>query len=75
MQYGERSDNVRRLQQFMTSHFASYNQYYPTGYYGDLTKAGVAEFQRRTGMSGPDADGSIVGPRTKAQLWRHGYRG
>lgn len=75
MRYGERSENVRRLQQFMTSHFESYNQYYPTGYYGLMTRDGIAEFQRRTGITGPDATGEIVGPRTKMQLWRHGFRG
>lgn len=75
MQYGERSDNVQRLQQFMTSRFESYNQYYPTGYYGNMTRDGIAEFQRRTGITGPDANGEIVGPRTKVQLWRRGFRG
>lgn len=72
MHLGERSENVLRLQRFMTSHFQSYNDYYPTGYYGSVTKAGIAEFQRRTGITGPDADGSIVGPRTKVQLAKHG---
>jgi len=75
MQYGERSDNVLRLQQFMTRVFASYNTYVPTGYYGDATKAGVAEFQRRTAVTGADANGATVGPRTKVQLWRVGFRG
>ena len=72
MRFGERSENVRRLQQFMTTHFASYNPYYPTGYYGEMTRDGIAEFQRRTGITGPDANGTIVGPRTKAQLAAYG---
>ncbi|MCA1695660.1 MAG: N-acetylmuramoyl-L-alanine amidase [Actinobacteria bacterium] len=71
MTYGERSDNVLRLQRFMTSHFASYNQYEPTGLYWTKTRDGIAEFQRRTGI---DANGVMVGPRTKLQLWRYGYR-
>jgi N-acetyl-anhydromuramyl-L-alanine amidase AmpD len=70
MRYGERSDNVLRLQQFMTSKFQSYNKYAPTGYYGDATKAGIAEFQRRTGIVG--GDGENVGPQTKVQLAKYG---
>ncbi|HVI80651.1 MAG TPA: N-acetylmuramoyl-L-alanine amidase [Candidatus Acidoferrum sp.] len=75
LQYGQRSEEVRHLQEFMTKAFAGYNKYTPTGYYGDSTKAGVAEFQRRVGITGPDANGEIVGPRTKVQLWNFGYRG
>jgi hypothetical protein len=33
----------------------------------------VAEFQRRTGITGPDADGSVVGPRTLAKLQTFGF--
>jgi N-acetyl-anhydromuramyl-L-alanine amidase AmpD len=71
---GDRSDQVMKLQKFMTSHFASYNRYNPTGYYGDQTAAGMAEFQKRTGITGPDADGTIVGPRTMAQLTTYGFQ-
>lgn len=73
MQYGERSDNVRRLQQFMTRQFASYNRYSPTGFYGDATTAGIREFQHRVGVTG--GDGRNVGPQTKRALWSHGFRG
>jgi peptidoglycan hydrolase-like protein with peptidoglycan-binding domain len=58
----------------MTRVFPSYNRYTPTGFYGDLTKAGLAEFQFRVGITGSDADGSIVGPRTTAALARFGIR-
>jgi hypothetical protein len=75
LSYGQTSEAVRHLQQFMVSHFPSYNKYTPTAFYGDLTKAGVAEFQRRVGITGSDADGSIVGPRTNAALYKYGYRG
>jgi hypothetical protein len=72
--YGERNDRVMDLQRFMTKIYPSYNNYVPTGFYGDQTKAGMAEFQRRTGVTGPDADGSIVGPRTMSKLRENGFR-
>lgn len=72
--YGERSDRVMALQRFMTTRFPSYNPYSPTGFYGDATKAGIAEFQRRVGVTGAGADGSIVGPRTLAKLRELGFR-
>lgn len=71
--YGERSDHVLTLQKFMTSHFPSYNRYRPTGFYGEATRDGVREFQKRTGITGPDADGFIVGPRTLAKLQSFGF--
>lgn len=71
---GDRSDSVMTLQRFMTSYFRSYNAYQPTGYYGLATQSGVAEFQRRTRITGPDADGSIVGPRTLAKLREFGFQ-
>jgi N-acetyl-anhydromuramyl-L-alanine amidase AmpD len=75
LQYGQTSDAVHKLQEFLTRTFGSYNKYVPTGYYGDKTVEGVKEFQRRVGITGPDADGRIVGPRTNAKLWDYGYRG
>lgn len=71
--FGERNDLVRTLQQFMTSAFPSYNPYRPTGYYGLATAEGIAEFQKRTGITGPDADGKTCGPRTMAELRKHGF--
>jgi hypothetical protein len=68
--YGERSDRVRRLQQFLIGAFGAYNKYPATGLFGDLTLAGVKEFQFRVGLA---ADG-IVGPKTVAALERYGYR-
>lgn len=69
--YGERSDRVRRLQEFMTRQFHAYNNYVPTGYYGDSTTAGLAEFQMRVGIRG--GDGRNVGPQTSAALQRFGF--
>ena len=71
---GDRNDRVKNLQNFMTAMFRSYNMYRPTGYYGIATKAGVAEFQRRTGITGSDADGTIVGPRTLRELGKFGFQ-
>jgi peptidoglycan hydrolase-like protein with peptidoglycan-binding domain len=70
---GERNERVMKLQWFMTTTFPSYNMYRPTGYYGLATVAGVAEFQRRTGITGPDADGKVVGPRTLRELGKFGF--
>lgn len=70
---GDRNDRVMRLQQFMTSMFHGYNMYRPTGFYGLATRDGVAEFQRRTGITGPDANGEVVGPRTLAKLMEFGF--
>lgn len=72
--YGDRGDRVMRLQQHMTTVYRGYNAYVPTGFYGDATKSGVAEFQSRVGITGSDADGSIVGPRTMNALIQRGFR-
>ena len=72
--YGDRNANTLRLQEHMTSAYRGYNPYAPSGFYGDQTKAGVAEFQDRVGITGPDADGSIVGPRTLKELVQRGFR-
>jgi hypothetical protein len=72
--YGDRSEHVLKLQQHMTTAYRGYNTYTPTGFYGDATKAGIAEFQDRVKMTGPDADGSIVGPRTLTELTQRGFR-
>lgn len=69
----DRNERVMKLQQFMTRTFASYNMYRPTGFYGLATRDGVFEFQRRAGITGPDADGTIVGPRTLAKLKEFGF--
>lgn len=67
---------VRELQAFLRRVFPSYASNLPaTGNYLDQTKQVVAEFQRRAGVTGSDADGSIVGPRTVTALRRFGYTG
>lgn len=74
LRYGETSPAVRHLQEFLVRTFPSYNGYTPTGFYGDKTKAGLAEFQARAGVQGSPLDGSIVGPATNSALARFGYR-
>jgi len=69
----DRNERVMKLQQFMTTVFRSYNLYRPTGYYGLATVEGVKEFQRRTGITGPDANGEVVGPRTLRELGKFGF--
>ena len=74
--YGMRlHPTVRKVQFFLVRAFPSYAAGLPdTGNYYDETARVVAEFQRRTGITGPDADGRTIGPRTWAQLVAHGYR-
>lgn len=73
-QYGDTSDRVRKLQDHMTTVYRGYNPYTPTGFYGDATQAGIAEFQDRAGIISLDADGSIVGPQTMTKLMQYGFR-
>jgi GH25 family lysozyme M1 (1,4-beta-N-acetylmuramidase) len=76
LNYGMRGNKgVESLQRFMRDKYRGYNTYSATGNYLDQTAAGIAEFQRRTGITGPDADGKTVGPRTKRALWDAGWRG
>lgn len=45
-----------------------------TGNYLDETKALVARIQAQVGITGSDADGSVIGPRTKTELASRGFR-
>lgn len=71
------SNAVARLQSFLARMFPAYastcGTLPATGNYLDITVKWIAEFQRRTGISG--GDGRNVGPQTKAKLWSFGYRG
>jgi peptidoglycan hydrolase-like protein with peptidoglycan-binding domain len=46
----------------------------PLGNYLEQTKAVVAAAQKQMGITGPDADGSIIGPKTKAALASRSFR-
>jgi hypothetical protein len=73
MEYGQTSDEIRRLQTWLNRMFPSYSRLPVTGYYGDLTTAVIKEFQRRVGIVG--ADGRNCGPLTCAKLFEYGFRG
>jgi hypothetical protein len=70
---GDTGDEVRALQTFARQVFPDYAPTVVDGVYGEDTRRFVAEFQRRVGITGPDADGRIVGPKTLAALARFGY--
>jgi hypothetical protein len=66
---------VANLQTFLRHTFPAYAGDLPsTGNYLAQTVAAVAEFQDRAGVTGEDADGTVVGPRTNPALARYGYR-
>jgi lysozyme len=72
MAYGQTSDSVRHLQDWLNHMFESYSHLPVTGFYGDLTQAVIREFQRRVNIVG--GDGANVGPLTRAKLYEHGFR-
>ena len=73
-QRGDSGDRVWNLQKFMTRVYPRYNTYTPNGYYGPGTTAGVRTFQANVGITGPDANGEIVGPATMRELMGRGFR-
>ena len=78
LKYGMRDNpSVASLQRFCNAH--NWQPELPllpaTGNYLDQTKDVVRRAQIQMGVGGPDADGSIIGPRTNAALWQRGYRG
>ncbi len=72
---GDAGPAVAALQKFLNATFPLYSHIdLGPERYGPQTVAVVAEFQRRAGVTGPDADGRTVGPRTWAALERYGFR-
>lgn len=57
----------------MTQTIAVVGEFDPAG--TPQTVAATKTFQARAGITGPDADGTNVGPRTLAAAWAAGYRG
>jgi hypothetical protein len=71
---GDTGPAVAALQKFLNATFPAYSHIdLGPQRYGPQTVAVVAEFQRRAGVTGPDADGRIVGPRTWAALDSFGF--
>lgn len=64
MKIGSRGESVRSLQTFLASNSYLYPQGLVTGYYGNLTKEAVIQFQIVYDL---EADG-VVGPMTRAKL-------
>lgn len=73
MKFGDKNQDVYHLQLWACARY-SYWSFEATGYYGERTQRALAEFQRRMGITGPDAIGTPVGPRTKHALWIEGWR-
>lgn len=72
---GDTGPAVAALQKWLNATFPAYSNINLTPRrYGPQTVAVIAEFQKRAGVTGPDANGRIVGPRTWAALEHHGYR-
>jgi surface antigen len=77
LQYGMRSDSrVVALQRWLNAYDwrPALPLLPPTGNYLAQTRTVVAAAQRQCGVSGADADGSIVGPRTIAAFAARGAR-
>jgi len=71
---GDTGPAVAALQKFMNATFPLYSHIdLGPQRYGPQTVAVIAEFQRRAGVTGPDADGRTVGPRTWAALEHFGF--
>lgn len=77
LQRGTTSPSVAHLQRFCNDYnWVPALPLLPlTGFYGDQTTAVIKSAQAQMGVTGSDADGTIVGPRTNAALWVRGYRG
>ncbi len=72
---GDTGSAVLALQWWLNRVFPSYSRIdLKPQRYGPQTVAVIAEFQRRAGVTGPDVDGRLIGPRTWAALEAHGYR-
>ena len=75
LRQGDTGPAVAKLQAFLNSTFPAYSKIdVGPQRYGPQTVGVIREFQRRSGVTGSDADGTIVGPRTWAKLLEAGYR-
>lgn len=71
------SEAVKRLQEFLNKE--DWNPELPllpvTGNYLGQTQGVIRRAQAQCGVTGDDADGSVVGARTNRAFWARGYRG
>lgn len=75
LKQGDTGPAVARLQSWLNAHYPAYSKLdLGPQRYGPQTVAVVKEFQRRSGVTGADANGQIIGPRTWAALLAAGYR-
>lgn len=75
LRQGDTGPAVAKLQGFLNANYPAYSKIdLGPQRYGPQTVAVVREFQRRSGVTGSDADGTTVGPRTWAKLLEAGYR-
>lgn len=65
---------VRKVQAFFRARYSYAKNLPATGNYLDMTVAVVKEFQLRTNVTGPDANGRVIGPRTYAAMRREGWK-
>jgi N-acetyl-anhydromuramyl-L-alanine amidase AmpD len=75
LEYGMKNHPVvKKAQGFFQARYSYAKDLPATGNYLDQTVAVVKEFQARTGVTGPDANGRVIGPRTYAAMRREGWQ-
>jgi hypothetical protein len=76
LKQGDTGPAVEKLQRWLNAHYPAYSKLpiLTPPRYGPQTVAVIREFQRRSGVTGSDADGQTVGPRTWTALLKAGYR-
>lgn len=75
LQQGATGPAVAKLQTWLNRNYPAYSRIdVGPQRYGPQTVSVIRQFQARSNITGPDADGTIVGPRTWAALIAAGYR-
>lgn len=75
LRQGDTGPAVAKLQAWLNRMYPAYSRIdLGPQRYGPQTVAVVREFQKRSGVAGSDADGTVIGPRTWAALLAAGYR-
>lgn len=75
LQEGATGAVVAKLQAWLNAMYPAYSRIdLKPQRYGPQTVKVIKEFQRRSGVTGADADGTIIGPRTWSALVAAGYR-